>query len=387
MAVFSPGKTNRCAGAAFYDLSTFFRLHHHRSTTMIMTTTTTTTAEAAAAGVDDDDDEKHDNNEEWVFRLICLCVEVLSVERWGHGEAGSCELEHGVARQPCHVPIYCNSLRHTATYYSGSQIAAKQIGCFHQKRILSGKGVVVRCRTSLLGGAALKKRRLMTVRQWGALGTNATGANALAALASDSKKNTDWTTVITSHHTALIPCSKEVASHYAKVLGLAMSGPAKKKGAVSQYDHCSKVAKQCLWPWVAVKCWILHLRSSAQHKRSSTAWSFLSLGKSKLANSDFAIISLRKVRGKTNKCRAISRLSLIGPAHSTSGRSGHRQKIFRPSRSGTKELVKLAKAKSHHNGLIWLCNFLLFVCVYILYKYKIQICTLNHIYSILQYLL
>ena len=81
MAVFSPGKTNRCAGAAFYDLSTFFRLHHHRSTTMIMTTTTTTTAEAAAAGVDDDDDEKHDNNEEWVFRLICLCVEVLSVER------------------------------------------------------------------------------------------------------------------------------------------------------------------------------------------------------------------------------------------------------------------------------------------------------------------
>ena len=139
MAVFSPGKTNSCAGAAFYDLSTFFRLHHHCSTTMIMTTTTTTTAEAAAAGVDDDDDddEKHDNNEEWVFRLICLyqflSVEVLSVEGWGHGDAGSCELEHGVARQPCHVPIYCNLLRHTATYYSGSQIAAKQIGCFHQK--------------------------------------------------------------------------------------------------------------------------------------------------------------------------------------------------------------------------------------------------------------
>lgn len=86
MAVFSPGKTNSCAGAAFYDLSTFFRLHHHCSTTMIMTTTTTTTAKAAAAGVDDDDDdEKHDNNEEWVFRLICLyqflSVEVLSVER------------------------------------------------------------------------------------------------------------------------------------------------------------------------------------------------------------------------------------------------------------------------------------------------------------------
>ena len=40
---------------------------------------------------------------------------------------------------------------------------------------------------------------------------------------------------------------KEVAPHDAKVLGLAMSGPGENPGAFTlQYDHCSKLAKQCL---------------------------------------------------------------------------------------------------------------------------------------------